>query len=355
VQASALERAAELLGNARLPVIGGLQTDIAGAKAALALAEKLGGVIDHAAGEGLARQTKIMRETGGCPASLGEARNRADIIVLVGKAPLERDPGLLRELFPTEQGLPRPGNNPRELVLLGCDKTDVPVTPVGLGNKDLPTLIAMLGAAVAGHRLGAEDRALGTALGSVAERLRAASFAVFVYSPADLDEPVLHTILDMVRHLCVTTRAANLPLPAPGNGDGVNLCSAWTCGLPVRTSFAQPVPEHDAWLNATRRLIESGEADALLWIDALPTRGSERPEGVPTIVLASSGNAVHAGAEIVIDVACPGRDYDAALYVPQISGIGMVKAAKPRKGVSTVAEVLTGITELVARREGGSC
>src|SRR5450755_2916 len=96
----ALERASALLGCARLAVIGGLLTDIAGAEAALAMAEKLGGVIDHAAGEGLCRASRIMRETGGCPASWGEVRNRADIVVLVGDEPLKREPGLLTTLFP---------------------------------------------------------------------------------------------------------------------------------------------------------------------------------------------------------------------------------------------------------------
>ena len=89
----------------------------------------------------------------------------------------------------------------------------------------------------------------------LAERLRGAAFPVFVYSAGDLEEPVIHVVLDMVRHLCLTTRAATLTLAAPGNGDGVNLCSAWTCGLPVRTRFVDGLPEHDPWLYASERLI----------------------------------------------------------------------------------------------------
>ncbi|MGI8723993.1 MAG: formylmethanofuran dehydrogenase, partial [Methyloceanibacter sp.] len=80
-EASALERAAELLGRARLPVIGGLLTDIGGAQAAIALAQKLGGIIDHAAGDSLTREARIRREAGTSAASFGEVRNRADVIV----------------------------------------------------------------------------------------------------------------------------------------------------------------------------------------------------------------------------------------------------------------------------------
>lgn len=349
---SALERAADLLGRARFPVFGGLFTDIRGAEAALALAEKLGGVIDHAAGESLARMSQIMRERGASSASFGEARNRADVIVIVGSEPLERDPDLINKLFPEEKGLPRPGDHVREVILLGGKLANasrrVPLTSIACDDRDLPALIARLGAAVGERHIAGEapdDR-----LAGVAERLRAAAFAVFVYSAADLDEPALFTILDIVRHLSVTTRAATLALAVPGNGDGVNLCSTWTCGLPVRTSFAGAKPEHDARRFAARRLIESGEADALVWIHALAERGEPWPRGVPTVVL-SSDDATGEGADIVIEVACAGRDHDAALYLTPISGIGMVKATKPSDAKPSVASVLSRIGELIDERE----
>lgn len=350
---SALLRAAVLLGRARLPVFGGLLTDIEGAKAALALADKLGGVVDHAYGEGLARTARIMRETGVCSASFGEVRNRADVIVMVGSWPLQCAPELVSELFPKEAGLPRPGDHARELILLGSHLADapahVPVTPVGLGEHDLPTLIAQLGAAVRERRIG--DEAVDDKLTRVGDRLRAAAFAVFVYSTADLGEPALFTILEIVRHLSITTRAATLALPVPGNGDGVSLASTWTCGLPVPTSFAGSVPEHDAWRFAASRMIESGEADTLVWIDALAGQAVQRPQGAPTVVLTSSEAGTGEGPDIVIEVACGGHDHDAALYLPRISGIGIVKAEKPNADKPTVAAVLARIAELIDKRK----
>jgi formylmethanofuran dehydrogenase subunit B len=360
-QPGAVDRAAALLARARLPVIGGLQTDIAGAKAALALAEQLGGVLDHAAGDALSRASRIMSEQGACPASFGEVRNRADIVVIVGHGPIERDPGLIGELFPAEPGLPRPGSNARELVVIGADKVKaqvndakVKVTTIGLGGMSLPALIAMLGAAVAGRNPAGDATAVAAKLAKLAERLRGAAFPVFVFCAADLDEPVLYAVLDMVRHLCITTRAATLSLAMPGNGDGVNLCSTWTCGLPVRTSFAGAMPVHDAWKYATVRLIESGEANALLWIDALEAEGEKAPRGVPTVVLTSAGDS-GAADDIVIEVACAGRDHDAALYLSHLAGIGMVRAKHRCADAPTVAEVLGEIALLLPTREGRLC
>jgi len=352
-----LERAAGLLGQARLPVIGGLLTDIAGTEAAIALARRLSGVIDHAAGEALSRSTRLMHQVGGCLASFGEVRNRADLVIMLGDAPLERNPDLLQDLFPAEEGLPRPGDNPRELMVLGDrrkGKRRVPTTSIPLGDAKLPTLTAILAALVAG-RLRGDAQGVDSKLAKLAERLRGAAFPVFVYSASDLDEPTMHVVHSMADYLCVTTRSAVLSLPALGNGDGVNLCSAWTCGVPVRTRFVKGLPQHDPWLYSTKRLVDSGEADALLWIDALEASTAKSPRGVPTILLNAHQASGTTDAEIVIEVACAGRDHDAEIYLPHISGIGMFKAIKPRTDIPTVAETIDRINALLDSREARQC
>jgi formylmethanofuran dehydrogenase subunit B len=349
---SALERAADLLDRARFPVFGGLLTDIGGAAAALSLAEKLGGVIDHAASAGLMRASKVMRETGGTPASFGEIRNRADTVVVIGKAPLARDPDLVEKLFPAKPGLPRPGDNKRELILLGADKAKTPkhVSATAVDSRaSLPELVALLAASLREGRFDLRDTALRAKIDAAAARLRKSAFAVFVYDPAEIEEPVMHTVLEMVRHLVLTTRAAILSMAAPGNGDGVNLCSTWTCGLPIRTSFAGDVPQHDAWAYDTDRLLKSAEADALVWIDALAGDTAARPKGAAAIVLSADPTRA-AKDDIVIEVASAAADHDAALFLPPLSGIGMVKAGKADKGKPTVAAVLTRIAELIDER-----
>lgn len=350
---STLQRAANLLAQARLPVFGGLFTDVNGATAALALAQKLGGVVDHAESEGMSRAARVMRETGSTPASFGEARNRADTIVLIGAGPRARDPEILEKLFPAEPGLPRPGENKRELIVVGTKKGK---TPAGIrtteieGRNTLPELVALLAAAAREMPFEIRDAALGKKVLSAGKRLRNSAFAVFVYDPAELEEPVLHTVLETVRHLVKTTRAATLSLAAPGNGEGVNLCSTWTCGLPVRTSFAGAAPENNIWAFETERLLRSGEADALVWIDALD--GAEAPaptrafRGIPSVVL--SAKPVKAGSDdVVIEVGAAVADHDAEIYLPPISGIGAVKATSADGNKPTVAEVLTKIGALI--------
>jgi len=83
---AAAAAAAHLLRAARLPVITGLGTDIAGARAAIALAQQLGGVIDHMHSDALLRDLAVMREGGAIMTTPNEARLRADTVLAVGSA-----------------------------------------------------------------------------------------------------------------------------------------------------------------------------------------------------------------------------------------------------------------------------
>ena len=60
---AAIEEAARLLGASRLPVIAGLGADVAGTRAALALAQRLGGVVDHM------QSTAVLRDLRCCTRS----------------------------------------------------------------------------------------------------------------------------------------------------------------------------------------------------------------------------------------------------------------------------------------------
>ncbi len=77
-------RAAELLRASSLPLFGGLGTDVAGMREVLALAERTGGIVDHAGSRGLLANVRAMQDGGTVTATLAEVRNRADLVLLVG-------------------------------------------------------------------------------------------------------------------------------------------------------------------------------------------------------------------------------------------------------------------------------
>ena len=72
--------------------------------------------------------------------------------------------------------------------------------------------------------------------------------------------------MGLVVDLNKTTRFSTLSVGASGNAETLMQTTGWMTGFPVRTGFGRGFPEHDPWRFDTARLIESGEADVVIWI-----------------------------------------------------------------------------------------
>src|SRR5262245_17423850 len=106
---------------------------------------------------------------------------------MLGDAPLKRCPDLLQDLFPSKEGLPRRGDHPRELVVLGGSKlkgkSRILTTSIPLSGTNLPTLVDMLAAFVAGRRLRGDLKRVNPKLAKLGERLRGAAFPTSSIQP----------------------------------------------------------------------------------------------------------------------------------------------------------------------------
>ena len=95
----ATAEAARLLAASRVPVVAGLGTDIAGARAAIALAERIGASIDHMNSETVLRDVEVMRAAGIMLTTPNEARLRADVLLMIGAGLVEAWPALPERLL----------------------------------------------------------------------------------------------------------------------------------------------------------------------------------------------------------------------------------------------------------------
>src|SRR5262245_5961224 len=82
--ADAIAAAAKLIRGSRLPLYGGLATDVEGIRAVMSIADRSGGVIDHALSEGQYRNFRVLQTSGWFMSTLTEARNRTDLFIIVG-------------------------------------------------------------------------------------------------------------------------------------------------------------------------------------------------------------------------------------------------------------------------------
>ena len=271
---SAVAEAARLLGAGRFPLIAGLGTDIHGARAAIALAERLGGAVDHMNSSSLLRDIDVLREAGLMVTTPNEAGLRADTLLLIGTGLTAAWPELPQRLIARPPGREvADGFARRVLWLCGGPEAkrlragEAGIRMVGRESSELTAVLAAVRARVAGRPV-AGSPLNPMALDALAADLQAARFGVAVWSAAELDVLTVEMLCGLVKDLNVRTRFSGLPLSPGDNGSGALQACGWMTGFPLRIGFGRGFPEHDAWRYDATRLVESGEADCAMWISA---------------------------------------------------------------------------------------
>jgi formylmethanofuran dehydrogenase subunit B len=316
----AITNAAELLRSSRRVVVAGLDTDVAGAEAAIALARRIGGAVDHTHAADALRDLEVMRAAGWIVTTPLQVRARSDVVLLVG---LDGDPAGLR--------LDRPpalhGGVRQTLRVGGADAEMLEV---------LGTVRARLG--------GRNVTAVGAAAAKLIETLPQARYGAVIWQAGALGPLTLEMLCGLIDDLNAQTRFCGLPLPPPGNAAGAMQAAAWLTGFPLPLGFAgaEGPAVHDPWRFDARRLVESGEADAVLWVSA----GAEAPPWVrvvPTVALTAAGTQFAATPEIAITVGRPGIDHDAVLFDAALGALAARTATAPSSALR-VADVLARMT-----------
>ena len=336
---AACAEAARLLQQSRLPVIAGLGTDVAGARAAIALAQRAGAVIDHMHTEALLRDLDVMRDAGNMTTTPTEARQRANVLLLIGPLSVDALGPLLSAKPSTGERTVIwfcPGRAPqREAVAGGRMQT------VGRGSDQLPPLLAALRAIVGGRPVG-PAAVTAKAIRSVADQIKAARFGTAVWSAAALDALTLEMLCGLIKDLNAKTRFSGLPLPPGDNALGVLQVCGWLSSLPPRTGFARGFAEHDPWRFDARRLVETGEADCVVWISAYRPEAPPWTRDVPTIALIRDGASFPRCPRVHITVGRPGIDHDAMEYLPAAGALAW-KAATGTRTTISVSDALNQI------------
>ncbi len=118
-------RAAELLAAARFPLVYGLsRSSTEGQRAAVRLAELIGATIDTTASRGHGPSVMAVQQVGESTCSLGEVKNRCDLVIFWGCDPVESHPRHLERYAADCAGLFTPrGRRDRTLVAVDVQPT----------------------------------------------------------------------------------------------------------------------------------------------------------------------------------------------------------------------------------------
>jgi len=299
-------------------------------------------------------QIKEVLESGWITTSLGEARNRADLWLLVGDGLLNAFPRLPERLLRPAQRLHR--DQPGKLVLLG----GAPQPPPGLDADAIridPRLIGDFLGVVRAHLAG---RTLSNSsfpeAPALAQRLAEASYPVIAFSattlaPAHADIWV-RKLAALVRDLNGKGRAALLPLGGADGETSALQASAWHTGFGPRVAFNTGVPIYQPRTGAAQRLLQRQETDLLIWISTL----SDAPPpaaSVPTLVLGHPAIRLEREPAVFIPLAVPG--VHRAGTVHRGDGLPLLPlSALASKRLADSREVFARLLGLISR-ETGSC
>ncbi len=325
----ALREAARRLKAARLPLFGGLGTDVEGMRAVLSLADKAGGVVDHVLSRALYRNTSVLQTKGWFMSTLTETRNRADLVIVVGADLGKEHPRFFERVLSPDDVMFEGSADTRTVVLIGCGahaaaditgKRIGQIIEIACAPEAIPMVLGSLRATIKGAPLATPAPAGVTEaqLADLAQRAKDASYGVIVWAPQALQfdgaDLAVQIISDIVRDMNKTTRFAGLSL---GGNDGVasasSVCS-WQSGYPLRVSFASGAPEFDPYRFDIARMLGEGEGDLLVWVSSFgPEPAGPPATDLPTIVIGTPGIALHTTPDVFIPVGTPGLDHSGRL------------------------------------------
>jgi len=352
----AVKQATKLIGKAKLSLFGGLATDVEGMRAVLAIADRAGGIVDHALSEAQYRNLKVMQTTGWITTTLTEARNRADLFIVAGSDVHKLHPRFFERIVSPPDSMFEVTAPKRTVVFIGkgLDRSGAKGSRIGdvviLACKDEQAgeVVALLRARLRGFRVKPPklDGVTLAEIDALAERCRNAKYGVVVWAPPSLNFPFAELAVEqftgLVKDLNQTTRFAGLSLGgAEGAATAASVC-AWQSGYPLRVSYASGAPDYDPYRWAIGRMLKEGEGDLLVWIASISPDLVPPETKVPTIVLGTPGLTLAATPAVFIPVGTPGVDHAGRLV--RVDNVVSLPAKDiGRSDLPPVADVLSAI------------
>lgn len=352
----AVAAASRLIAASQLPIFGGLGTDVQGMRAVMATAEKAGGVVDHALSEGQYRNFRVLQSGGWVMTTLTEARNRADLFIMVGSDVHKLHPRFFERVVTNEKSMFSDAPAKRTVVFLGEGLDTSGAVGARIGEViTLPVKAARIGEVLAAMRAMAKGVAITS--GSIGglpraevedllERCKKATYGVMVWAPPSLGFPdadlTVQAVAEFVKDLNQHSRFAGLSLGGNEGAVSAGAVCAWQSGFPLRVSYATGKPEYDTERFSMSRLLAAKESDLLIWIAGYTPDLAPPDTDVPMIVLATPGMKFPRQPKVFIPIGTPGADH-AGLIVRCDNVVSLPLQNLKRSDLPRAADVLEQI------------
>ncbi|WP_417739625.1 formylmethanofuran dehydrogenase subunit B [Rosistilla oblonga] len=308
---SAIAVAVEILRAADYPLIYGLsQSATPGQRAAIALADALGGVADTTASLDHSAAIMALQEFGEVTCTLGEIRNRADLVIFWGCDPASSHPRHAERysIHPRGRWLPG-GRSDRTVVMIGtagqveqcrldAKGTTPDITIAIQPGQDFETL-SILRRLVRGDQVADVP----APLEQLVPLMKSCKYGVFFYglglgggggsessTAAPIDHVNIAALLQLVAELNAFARFTARRMGRHGEVSGADNVLCWQTGYPFAVDFSSGYPRHNPSEFAADGLLARGDVDAAVLVGAetisrFSAAARKHLESIPTILL----------------------------------------------------------------------
>lgn len=318
---TAINTAVKLLKKTCSPLFSGMATDVNGNRSILQLADKLGGTVDHMHSDSLLRNVKAMSDQGWIMTTLTEIKNRADLVIFIGTDASEHSRFYERIIWLEETLFIDQAE--REVVYIGKGlKTKLGISPLGkrpsvVTNDINETAITMNALNAILNDTPLQTKKAGGAsikhLQKLAQKITAAEYPVFIWSPSNLDfshaELAVGAICNVVRTLSKSQRAAGFSLGGADASSTATAVCTWQTGYPTRVSFAKGYPDYNPSRYSTTEILQNSQADALIWVSTISANKLPPSTKLPCIVIGEPGMQLTTPPTVFIPAGTPGLDH----------------------------------------------
>jgi formylmethanofuran dehydrogenase subunit B len=302
---------AELLRSARSPLVY-LAPDLTSEaqRAAVAVADQLHAFVDGVTSATAPEGILAAQRRGRASATLGEIRNRADVLVFWAVDPALSYPRFQSRYAPNPRGVHVPNGRADRTVIAvdvgtqrGPDDADVRIQ---MTPEEEQLFLASLRAYLAGRTLGGAP--IVARVIDLATRLNRAKYAVIVTDAESAPATTTPTmradsLIALTQSLNATTRGSLCTLRAGGNRNGADMVLTWQTGFPMAVDFSRGAPKYTPE-DATLARLARGAIDAVLLVGAtaaLPSAVVSALLGVRTIAIGPRASESAIDASIRID------------------------------------------------------
>jgi len=327
----AYDRAAQILLESKRPLLYGWCSTICEAhKKGILLAEEVAGVIDSTATVCHGPSIIGIEEKGLAGSTLGQVKNRADLIIFWGSNPSEAHPRhALRYSSNAKGRFTEDGRKGRKVIVVDVRETKTSKN----ADKFLLIkpgsdyeIISALRMMVNGKGDVVPDTVAGvakSALEEVAEMAKSAKFGALFFGLGLTHSrgryKNIDNALSLVRDLNVHTKFMVMPMRGHYNVTGFGQVCAWETGYPMSVDFSRGAPYFNPGETAACDVLGNKEADALMAIAAdpasnFPWKVVERMAEIPVIQIDPFENPTTLLADVVIPSAVAGVEVEGTAY-----------------------------------------